>query len=84
MSNNDTNGDWHPADIIAALRKRGTNLSALSRLSGLASTTLANALQRRWPKGEEIIAAALDCHPRDIWPSRYPAPGEPEGKKRHR
>lgn len=23
--------DWHPADIIAALKKRGTSLSAVSR-----------------------------------------------------
>ncbi|WP_282597509.1 helix-turn-helix domain-containing protein [Dickeya oryzae] len=27
---------WHPADIIAALRKRGTTLAALSRQHGLA------------------------------------------------
>ncbi|MCO9809335.1 helix-turn-helix domain-containing protein, partial [Salmonella enterica subsp. enterica serovar Mbandaka] len=38
--------DWHPADIIAALKKRGTSLSALSRQAGLASSTLANALIR--------------------------------------
>ncbi|MDT3533027.1 helix-turn-helix domain-containing protein [Cronobacter sakazakii] len=36
--------DWHPADIIAALRKKGTSLAALSRASGLGSSTLANAL----------------------------------------
>lgn len=38
--------DWHPADIIAALRKKGTTLAAVSRLSGLSSSTLANALVR--------------------------------------
>lgn len=43
--------DWHPADIIAGLRKKGTSLAAVSRESGLASSTLANALTRRWPKG---------------------------------
>ncbi|CAM6978369.1 Ner family regulatory protein [Citrobacter freundii] len=32
--------DWHSADIIAALKKRGTSLSAVSRNSGLASSTL--------------------------------------------
>lgn len=46
--------DWHSADIIAALKKRGTSLSAVSRNSGLASSTLANALTRRWPKGEYV------------------------------
>jgi Ner family transcriptional regulator len=63
--------DWHPADIIAALKKRGTNLSALSRQAGLASSTLANALARPWPKGEWLIAGALGVHPAVIWPSRY-------------
>jgi Ner family transcriptional regulator len=63
--------DWHPADIIAALRKRGTSLAALSRASGLCSSTLANALSRPWPKGEWLIAMALEVHPAEIWPSRY-------------
>ena len=51
--------DWHSADIIAGLRKRGTSLAALSRQAGLASSTLANALNRHWPKGERLIAEAL-------------------------
>ncbi|WP_122040642.1 helix-turn-helix domain-containing protein [Salmonella enterica] len=63
--------DWHPADIIAGLRKRGTSLAAVSRNAGLASSTLANALPRHWPKGERLIAEALDVAPEDIWPSRY-------------
>lgn len=63
--------DWHPADIIAGLKKRGTSLAALSRQAGLASSTLANALNRRWPKGERLIAEALGVAPEQIWPSRY-------------
>lgn len=63
--------DWHPADIIAALRKRGTSLARVSREAGLASSTLANALTRPWPKGEWLIADALNIHPSEIWPSRY-------------
>ncbi len=63
--------DWHPADIIAGLRKRGTTLAALSRDSGLSSSTLANALNRPWPKGERLIAEALKVKPSEIWPSRY-------------
>lgn len=63
--------DWHPADIIAALRKRGTTLAALSRQAGLSSSTLANALSRPWPKGEWLIADAINVHPSEIWPSRY-------------
>ncbi len=63
--------DWHPADIIAALRKKGTTMAALSRKSGLNSSTLSNALTRAWPKGEWLIAECLGIHPSKIWPSRY-------------
>ncbi|GKW25809.1 MULTISPECIES: helix-turn-helix domain-containing protein [Pectobacteriaceae] len=63
--------DWHPADIIAGLRKKGTTLAAVSREAGLASSTLANALTKHWPKGEKLIAEALGVSPAEIWPSRY-------------
>ncbi|WP_071882777.1 helix-turn-helix domain-containing protein [Chania multitudinisentens] len=68
---NSRNPDWHPADVIAALKKRGTTLAAVSREAGLSSSTLANALSRPWPKGEWLIADALNVHPAEIWPSRY-------------
>ncbi|WP_249357538.1 helix-turn-helix domain-containing protein [Citrobacter sp. wls619] len=48
--------------------------SAVSRNSGLASSTLANALIRHWPKGERLIADALGIAPEQIWPSRYRKP----------
>ncbi|WP_038216408.1 helix-turn-helix domain-containing protein [Xenorhabdus bovienii] len=68
---NNVRNDWHQADIIAALRKRGTTLAAVSREAGLSSSTLANTLTRPWPKGEWIIANYLEIHPSEIWPSRY-------------
>ncbi|WP_446470472.1 helix-turn-helix domain-containing protein [Xenorhabdus stockiae] len=71
MNNNNVQNDWHQADIIAALRKRGTTLAAVSREAGLSSSTLANAFSRPWPKGEWIIANYLGIHPSEIWPSRY-------------
>lgn len=63
--------DMHPADIIAMLHKRKLSLAALSRQAGLSSSTLANALSRPWPKGEQIIAEALERDAASIWPSRY-------------
>ncbi|ROD80150.1 hypothetical protein C4Z03_027390 [Klebsiella pneumoniae subsp. pneumoniae] len=30
-----------------------------------------NALDRRYPKGERIIASAIGVEPSEIWPSRY-------------
>ncbi|MFP1786161.1 helix-turn-helix domain-containing protein [Lonsdalea quercina] len=68
--------DWHPADIIAALKKRGTTLAAVSRNAGLASSTLANALTKHWLKGEKLIAEELGVSPEEIWPSRYRKPEE--------
>ncbi|CAD5753054.1 sugar fermentation stimulation protein B [Escherichia coli] len=63
--------NWHPADIIAALRKRGTSLAAVSREAGLSSSTLANALIKPWPKGEFLIARAIGVDAAIIWPERY-------------
>ncbi|EAA3792198.1 regulator [Salmonella enterica subsp. enterica serovar Namur str. 05-2929] len=68
---NTPRNDWHPADIIAALRKKKTSLAAQSRIAGLSSSTLANALTRPWPRGEKLIADALGISPEIIWPSRY-------------
>ncbi len=66
-----TTEDWHPSEVVAALRKIGTSIAELSRESGLRHSTLSNALNRGWPKGEWIIAQRLNLHPSQIWPSRY-------------
>ncbi|MEW7312005.1 helix-turn-helix transcriptional regulator [Buttiauxella gaviniae] len=63
--------DWHPADIIAALHKKGTSLAAESRAAGLSSSTLTNALNRPWAKGEMLISKAIGVPAETIWPSRY-------------
>jgi len=64
--------DWHPADIVATLRKAGWSLSRLSIHHGYKDRgTLKCALSPGWPKGERIIAETLGLHPSDIWPSRY-------------
>lgn len=65
--------DWHPADIIAELKKSGTNLSALSKANGYSRNGLRNALYRSYPKAERIIAGAIGVKPEDIWASRYSA-----------
>ncbi len=63
--------DWHPAEVIAALKKRGMSLAAVSRKAGLASSTLANTLTKHWPKGEKLIAEELGMTPAEIWLSLY-------------
>lgn len=64
--------DWHPADIVCALRKAGWTLRKLSAHHGYVQhTTLSNALHRRWPKGQRLIAEAIGVPPETIWPNRY-------------
>jgi Ner family transcriptional regulator len=56
---------------VAELRKAGWSLRRLSVEAGLAEGTLKSALDRPYPKGENIIAAAIGVEPEAIWPSRY-------------
>lgn len=63
--------DWHPADVIAALRKAGWSLRKLSRHHGYSPGALGHALHVRWPKAQRLIADALGTKPEEIWPTRY-------------
>jgi Ner family transcriptional regulator len=67
--------DWHPADVIAALRKLNWSMRQLSLANGLQPGTLNVALARPYPRAESIIAKALGIEPKTIWPSRYNADG---------
>jgi Ner family transcriptional regulator len=71
--------DWHRADIIAALRKRGWTLRQLSTRHGYAADTLRKALVKSYPKAQELIGDAIGVPARIIWPSRYAK--KPQGKK---
>lgn len=71
--------DWHPADIKAALHKRGITLMGIAEAYGLtSSSTLSAALVRSYPANEKRIAKALGLHPKVIWPSRYYESGDPK------
>lgn len=64
--------DWHPADIRAAIAKKGTTMAELARHHGYTSaTSFYNAMKISYPKIERIIADFLEERPEDIWPSRY-------------
>ncbi len=63
--------DWHPADIKAALNKRDWTLAALAASHGLEKSTITHALQRSYPKAEQIIAEAIGVCPSEIWPTRW-------------
>lgn len=70
--------DWHPADILAALKKRGHSLAGLSVANGYHPTAAGKALKQAWPAVERIVADALGLPPQVIWPSRYSSEGQPQ------
>lgn len=72
-------GDWHPADIVAALHKRGLTLREVARQHGVTHETVIAALRNRRAPSEKRIADALGIHPMVIWPTRY----EPDGSRRY-
>ncbi len=76
--------DWHRADIIAAVRKTGTNMQELSRAHNFKARTLSNALYNPCPKYERLIAEHLDTTPQLIWPSRYNLDGTPKSGRGER
>jgi Ner family transcriptional regulator len=61
--------DWHPADVIAALRKEGLSLRQLAHANGYSH--IQRVLSSPWLAAEQIVARALGCAPQEIWPSRY-------------
>jgi Ner family transcriptional regulator len=62
---------WHAEDVKAAVRKKGTTLTALSELHGYSDSYLRGTLIRHRPYGEAVIAEFLGVSPAEIWPERY-------------
>lgn len=61
--------DMHPADVIAALRKRGFSLRQIAIQNNYSH--IQRVLTSPWLAAEQLVAKALDKKPEDIWPSRY-------------
>ncbi|WP_119167077.1 helix-turn-helix domain-containing protein [Algihabitans albus] len=71
-------GGWHPEDIKAAVRKRGTTLTRLALDNGLYESACRVALNRPSLAGERAIAAFLGVSAQSLWPSRYQRDGTPK------
>jgi Ner family transcriptional regulator len=61
--------DMHPADVIAALHKRGTSLRKIAQENGYSH--IQRVLTHPWLAAEQLVAKALDTSPQALWPSRY-------------
>lgn len=66
--------DMHPADVIAALRKRGTSLRRIAIENGYSH--IQRVLTSPWLAAEQLVAKALDKKPEELWPSRYLNPAD--------
>lgn len=64
--------DMHPADVIAALRKRGTSLRKIAQENGYSH--IQRVLTSPWLAAEQLVAKALGTSPETLWPSRYRSP----------
>jgi lambda repressor-like predicted transcriptional regulator len=68
--------DWHPADIVAALHKRGYTLRDIAREEGLNdSSTLSKAMVQSYPAGERRLAKYAGVAVQEMFPTRYHADG---------
>ena len=64
-SNSRDTDDWHPADVLAALKKRGHSLAGLSVANGYHPTAAGKALKQPWPAMERLLAEAIGVAPWD-------------------
>lgn len=70
--------DWHPEDLKATIRKRGSSVAELARAAGMTPQALGRVLDRPGKQGERTIAKFLSVSAQTIWPSRY----HPNGRRR--
>jgi Ner family transcriptional regulator len=73
--------DWHPADILAALHKRGITLRALAKKHALtSSSSLSKAMVTSYPANEKRLAEAVGVPVQEMFASRYHPDGTPKGR----
>ena len=74
--------DWHPADIKAALAKKGYTFARIARELGQFPTAPNQVLRQRLFRIEQTIARILEVPAQVIWPTRYTRDGQPRYRVR--
>lgn len=74
--------DWHPADVVAALHKRGLTMRKLAAQHQVSQPAVTKALRERNLPSEKRIADAIGIPPQVIWPSRYNPDGSRAGLRK--
>lgn len=62
---------WHRQDVVAAVKKRGSNMAALAVAHGYHRGTLLRSTYRRYPRAHALIAEFLGVSRHTIWPQFY-------------
>lgn len=63
---------WSNNKIVFELKeKTGLSFRQFSISQGYSPTALSQALYKKWPRAEQIIASAIGVEPCCIWPNRY-------------
>jgi Ner family transcriptional regulator len=68
-------GGWHPADIVAAVRKKGSSLVGIAGDLGLTSSAGSRALIIPHTRVNLAIAAMIGVSPHLLWPQWFDADG---------
>lgn len=63
---------WDRHEIMAEVRRRGSNLRKLALDAGLSESACRKALGTPLPAGEAAIADFLGVTVHELWPDRYP------------
>lgn len=66
---------WHPADIVAAVHKRGGRLNALAEQHGFNAYSMSKALRLCFPACHDVLAAFVGASRQEIWPQFYDEAG---------
>lgn len=67
--------NWSSHKIKYEMGLRGLKFRALERQHDLPANSIRNALHEPHERGEQVIAAALQKSPHQIWPRRYDKQG---------
>lgn len=68
---------WHPQDIVAAVRKKGSSLQKLGREHGFSRETFNRATKEQFPRAHQVIADFIGVPRQNIWPQFYDKAGSP-------
>ena len=67
---------WHRADIMAAVRKRGSSFAEIGRSVGLKRQTIYWAMITPHPRANAAIAEFLDVPLCELWPQWFDEDGK--------